>query len=105
MDAALREHAADALSFTRPSGGFYFWCRLLTPVSTGALLACAAETRVSFLPGVLCHVQEPPTTSVRLSFSYAAPAEIREGVRRLAEAVRDAAVEQHAALGPARPLV
>jgi 2-aminoadipate transaminase len=90
MQESLHEHARDWASWSLPRGGSYFWCRLAQPMPVDALLARAAERRVTFLPGTLCFAQEPAGGYLRLSFSYAKPGEIREGVARLSRAVHDA---------------
>ncbi len=107
MQESLHEHARDWASWSLPRGGSYFWCRLAQPLAVDALLARAAERRVAFLPGSLCFAQEPASGYLRLSFSYATPAEIREGVVRLSRAVRDAreGSARAAAAETARPVV
>lgn len=88
MDAALRAAAVPGLGWQRPQGGFYFWCRLPAGVRPAALLARAAEAGVSYLPGRACFADEPPAEFVRLNFSYPDEEQIREGVARLAGAIR-----------------
>ena len=88
MDAALREAAVPGLGWQRPQGGFYFWCRLPAGVRPAALLARAAEAGVSYLPGRACFADEPPAEFIRLNFSYPDEEQIREGVARLAAAIR-----------------
>lgn len=90
MDAALREAAVPELSWNRPHGGFYFWCRVPDGIPESALLARASESRVSFLPGSACFPDEPTRVHIRLNFSFPTAAEIREGVGRLATALRRA---------------
>lgn len=88
MDEALREAAVPGLAWRRPQGGFYFWCRLPAGVRPAALPARAAEAGVSYLPGRACFVDEPPAGFVRLNFSYPDEERIRQGVARLAGAIR-----------------
>lgn len=89
MAAALRAEAPEGVSWATPGGGFYFWCRL-PAIAQAALLARAAEERVSYLPGMSCYVQEPAEHRVRLSFSHCPQDQIREGVARFMRAVRRA---------------
>ena len=88
MDAALRKAAVPGLSWQRPQGGFYFWCRLPGGVRPAALLARAADAGVSYLPGRACFADEPTAEFIRLNFSYPDEEQIREGVARLAAAIR-----------------
>jgi len=91
MDAALRHEAPQGVSWTKPTGGFYFWCRFPKGISQARLLAKAAERRVSYLPGDACFPAEPLDNYLRLNFTFPAPEHIGEGVKRLMDAVRSAA--------------
>ena len=87
MAEALGAEAPEGVSWTKPAGGFYFWCRL-PDVPQAALLARAGEEQVSYLPGVFCFVHEPAEHRVRLSYSHCPADQIHEGVARLMRAVR-----------------
>ena len=84
---ALKAEAPEWVTWTVPSGGLHLWCRL-PGVATTALLARAAEEKVSYLPGVPCFVHEPAEQYIRLSFSHCPAEQIPEGVARLMRAVR-----------------
>lgn len=86
MLEALRAEAVPGLTFARPEGGFYFWCKVPEAIAPARLLSHAAEQRVSFLPGAPCFCGENAPSYVRLSFSAATPRRIREGVARFARA-------------------
>lgn len=90
---ALAAEAAPGLSWNRPEGGFYVWCRLPEEVRPAALLARAAAERVAFLPGGASYVEEPPEGAIRLSFTSAPEEQLREGVRRLGRALNAAQAE------------
>jgi len=85
----LRAAAIAGLTWRRPAGGFYFWCRLPEGASAGRLLARAAEAGVSFLPGRACFADEPAAELVRLNFTYPPADRLAEGVTRFATALRD----------------
>lgn len=108
MLAALEEEAPEGMSWRRPEGGFYVWCRLPAQAPMSRLLAHASDTGVSFLPGRACFVDEPGAELIRLNFTFADEGQIREGVRRLAAAIRAVAAEPRSA-APAgletRPIV
>jgi len=107
MDEALRSFASTSLTWQRPTGGFYFWCRLAEGMSHTRLLARAAERRVSFLPGAACFFAEGGEDHIRLNFTFPGPEEIREGVCRLGEALRTVAssVHQRGSHGGTPPIV
>ena len=52
-----------------PAGGFYYWCRLESPLAAAALAAEAAEKRVSILPGRPASPWSRWMNRIRLSFS------------------------------------
>jgi DNA-binding transcriptional MocR family regulator len=104
MERALGDAAIPGLQWSRPRGGFYAWCRLPDGIPESTLLARASDARVSFLPGSACFNDEPAHVHIRLNFSFPTPAEIREGITRLASAMRGAARQPrattHAAAAP-----
>lgn len=92
MMAALRSELGDAVAFTEPQGGLFLWVRL-----TGAhgalddanvLAKQAIEQGVAFVPGAPFFSQHPDLSTFRLSFATADEDKIREGVARLAKALR-----------------
>ncbi len=90
MHEALRRAAVPDLSWSKPQGGFYLWCRLPTGTERPLLLARAAELGVSFLPGWSCFVDELEHNYIRLNFSFPAPEQIDLGIERLSEAIAGA---------------
>jgi 2-aminoadipate transaminase len=94
MGESLKKRARGWAEWIPPRGGFYYWCRIKTPVPVSALAAEAAAMRVSILPGAACMADEPTESYVRLSFSYPKPEEIDEGIARLARVVRRVAAQQ-----------
>ena len=87
MEKALQAEAPEGVSWTKPTGGFYFWCRL-PDVPQAALLTRAGEEQVSYLPGVSCYVHEPAEHRIRLSYAHCPTDQIHEGVARLMRALR-----------------
>ena len=91
MGQALRRELGEAVDFTQPEGGLFFWARL-----TGAggkmrdaseFAKRAIEQGVAFVPGAPFFAAEPDPASFRLSFATADVARIEEGVKRLAKAL------------------
>jgi DNA-binding transcriptional MocR family regulator len=81
---ALREHLPDA-RFVEPEGGYFLWLDLPRGTDVNALFAAAAEHDVHFVKGT-DFVLEGGESSLRLAYSGVTPAEIAEGVERLAQA-------------------
>lgn len=86
--AALQEHMQGVMRWTRPSSGFSVWATLADGRSSVDLLATALAHDVAFEPGAAFFPTDPEPQHLRLSFSNLRPAQISEGVRRLADALR-----------------
>ncbi len=86
MAGALRR-MLPGLRFTLPEGGYYFWVRLPDGVDADALARAAWRRGLQVLPASQFYATSGPATHLRLAYSYASPAEITEGVRRLAGAL------------------
>jgi 2-aminoadipate transaminase len=88
LEALEREFAGRA-RWSRPEGGYFLWLDLPEGTDATELLGRAAAAGVAFVPGS-DFGGEP--NSARLAFSFASPAEIDEGVSRLAGLVPAPAV-------------
>jgi DNA-binding transcriptional MocR family regulator len=91
MGESLKRELGDAIEFTQPQGGLFFWARL-----TGAggkvkdateFAKRAIEQGVAFVPGVPFYAKDPDRATFRLSFATADVGKIEEGVGRLGKAV------------------
>ncbi len=87
---ALARRMPDGVTWTEPQGGFSLLVTLPAGLSASALLPRALERGVAFTPGVAFSVDGGGERTLRLSFSAVPAARIDEGVRRLADVVRDA---------------
>jgi 2-aminoadipate transaminase len=104
MLAALeRELGADA-SWSCPSGGYFVWLDLPHGADAAELLPRAAAAGVTFVPGADFYPRgEGGAGAARLAFSFVSPAEIDEGVSRLAELLPDVAAAGTAARAAGLP--
>ncbi len=89
MLAALEEHLPAEATWTRPQGGLFVWATLPDYVDTTDLLARALRENVAFVPGRAAFLDGRGGSSMRLNFSGADEAAIREGVRRIGKVVRE----------------
>lgn len=93
MIDALERYLPPGSSWTEPDGGFFLWVTLPEGVDTEAMLPAAVEEGVTYLPGQRFFVEDGKgTRSMRLSFSYASPEKLDEGVAALARTT-EAALE------------
>ena len=89
MLAALQEHMPAGTTWTRPEGGFFVWVTLPEGVDTYPLLHKAIDAGVVFIPGAAFTPSDEPSNKLRLAFSAVPPEAITEGVRRLAQVLRE----------------
>ena len=70
-----------------PDGGMFVWASLPEGWDTTALLVTALQHDVAFVPGAPFYPSDPPSHTMRLSFTTYDPKHIAEGTRRLAAAL------------------
>ena len=86
---ALRRRLGHDVTWTEPQGGFSLLMTLPDGMSANALLPRALQRGVGFTPGTAFFLDESGERTLRLSFSSVPSARIDDGVRRLAEAIKD----------------
>ena len=86
---ALAEHFPPQAEWTRPQGGLFLWATLPDFIDTTDLLARALRENVAFVPGEAAFLDGRGRNSLRLSFSVCDEDEIREGIRRIGEVIKE----------------
>jgi DNA-binding transcriptional MocR family regulator len=91
MGAALKRELGDAIEFTQPNGGLFFWARLTGAngklADANVLAKKAIEQLVAFVPGAPFFANNPDVSTLRLSFATANVEKIEEGIARLGKAL------------------
>jgi 2-aminoadipate transaminase len=87
MLEALAEHFPADARYTRPAGGLFVWAELPPHIDTRDLLLEAIKDKVAFVPGQGFHPDHSGTNTMRLNFSNVQPDMLREGIRRLGNAI------------------
>ncbi|MBT7735993.1 MAG: PLP-dependent aminotransferase family protein [Verrucomicrobia bacterium] len=94
MTDAIAEHFPATVKSEQPEGGLNVWAALPRKVNTGMksrFFKQVLARNVFYVPGGLCYVDDPtrakPSHEMRLSFGAASEADIREGIRRLGQAI------------------
>lgn len=91
MGAALKRELGDAIEFTQPGGGLFFWARLTGAggriADANVFAQRAIEKLVAFVPGAPFFAEKPDLATLRLSFATANVEKIEEGIARLAQAL------------------
>ena len=88
MRAALRDYVPQGLRWNEPAGGFNLWCHLEDGLHAKDLLVEAGRRQVAFVVGEAFHADGGGQGAFRLNYSYQSEGNIREGVRRLGEALK-----------------
>jgi 2-aminoadipate transaminase len=86
---ALAEHFPAQADWTRPAGGLFIWATLPDFIDTTDLLARALRENVAFVPGSAAYLDGRGRSSMRLNFSGSNEDDIREGIRRIGEVVKE----------------
>ena len=89
MLEALEAHFPAEATWTRPQGGLFVWATLPDFLDTTDLLALALSRNVAFVPGRAAYLDGRGGSAMRLNFSGSGEDEIREGIRRIGELVRE----------------
>ena len=90
MLQALKEFFPPEVTWTRPQGGLFLWVTLPEGMDSQSLFTSALAENVAFVPGDSFYAGNGPESCrhLRLNFSHPNPEQIREGIRRLAVAVK-----------------
>src|SRR5919204_927898 len=88
MLAALEREFGSETGWSRPEGGYFLWLDLPDGLAAADLLERAVQHGVTFVKGSdFFPAGVGGERSARLAYSFASPAEIAEGIARLAELV------------------
>ena len=90
MTDAMAECFPAEVSFTKPEGGMFLWATLPEGINTMDLFPKALERNVAFVPGEPFSAEPGARSTMRLNFTNADEETIRDGIRRLAEAIAEA---------------
>jgi 2-aminoadipate transaminase len=89
METALRRELGELVTWPEPRGGFFLWAALPPQLSADDMLPRAIEQLVIYVVGSAFFVNGTGSNLMRLSFSLPTLERIEEGVRRLAQVVKE----------------
>jgi 2-aminoadipate transaminase len=96
---ALKEFCPEGVTWTHPLGGLFLWVTLPEGMDSHQLFDAALKQNVAFVAGDSFYGGNGQANEglrhLRLNFSNAQPEQIREGIRRLAVAIRKQWAELH----------
>ena len=90
---ALKKYFPSEVTWTHPQGGLFLWVTLPEGMDCKKLFQTALKENVAFVPGDSFYAPNNGFATegnrhMRLNFSYVQPEQIREGIRRLAVAIK-----------------
>ncbi|MCP4231868.1 MAG: PLP-dependent aminotransferase family protein [bacterium] len=86
----LARRMPNTVSWTKPEGGLFLWVVLPDGMDATVLLReYAIPRKVAFVIGSAFHCDDSGKNTMRINFSFATHDKIREGVKRLAEAIEE----------------
>ncbi|MDY5824751.1 MAG: PLP-dependent aminotransferase family protein [Candidatus Coprenecus sp.] len=88
MDKCLTEMMPEGVKWTRPDGGLFLLVTLPEYMDARELFNVAIQENVAFVIGEVFYCDGKGQNTLRLNFSYASDENIKEGVRRLANAIK-----------------
>lgn len=89
MLKALETYMPEDVHWTKPEGGLFLWVELPENIDAVKMFDDAIEKKVAYVIGSAFHHDGSGRNTMRLNFSYATLEQIDEGIKRLAECVKD----------------
>lgn len=89
MIKTLKEYMPQGVTWTHPEGGLFLWLTLPKHMNATELLPKSIEKKVSFVAGVDFYPECNVYNDIRLNFSYPSHEQIVEGLKRLAQAIKE----------------
>jgi len=89
MLESLEESFPEGCRWSTPVGGLFIFAYLPEKVDTEEMLQKALEKKVAYVPGRPFYVDDSGRNTMRLNYSYPKLEQIREGIARLGEVVKE----------------
>jgi len=89
MLAAFDKYMPEGVTWTKPEGGLFLFLTLPEYMDSEALFMKAIKKKVAFVIGSVFHCDGSGRNTMRINFSYETVEKNQEGVRRLAEVIKE----------------
>jgi len=86
---ALEDYFPEGVTWTKPNGGMFLWVTLPEGMDAQKLFNRAIEKKVAFVIGAAFFPHRDHKNTLRLNFTYPSIEDIQEGVKRLANAIKE----------------
>ncbi|OBZ09289.1 PLP-dependent aminotransferase family protein [Bacillus sp. FJAT-26390] len=87
MHELLKRQGLKDVAWVKPKGGMFLWLELPDGLDAEALLRCAVQKGVAFVPGSSFYAENPQRNTARLNYTYNTGARTAQGVERFVEAL------------------
>ena len=89
MLSEFEKHMPDGVHWTKPEGGLFLFIYLPENMDAGELFEKAIKQKVAFVLGSAFHCDGSGKNTMRINFSFMSKDKIVEGVKRLAEVIKE----------------
>lgn len=89
MITCLRNYMPESVKWTEPQGGLFLFVTLPAGNDTEIIFEKALAKNVAFVSGTTFFCNDSGRNTMRLNFSFSNDEEIEEGIRRLAEVIKE----------------
>ena len=90
MLQTMKETFPPEAKYTYPEGGLFTWVELPEHINTRELMVKAVDNKVAFVPGGSFYPNGGHENTMRLNYSNMPEGKIIEGIKRLAEVIKEA---------------
>ena len=87
--SSLKKYMPQGFSWNKPQGGFFVWVEGPKKIDSRILFKKALKNGVAIMPGFIFYLQKPKYNNFRLSVSNISKNQIAEGIKKLAEAIKE----------------
>ena len=85
----LEDNMPEGVTWTKPEGGMFLWTWVPESINTKEMFPTALEKKVAYVVGEAFYPDRSVKNAMRLNFTYSSDEEIKDGVKRLADTIRD----------------
>ena len=89
MLESLKKYFPKEAKWTVPEGGMFIWVTLPKKINTNLMLQKSIAKKIAYVSGDAFYPDGGNYNSMRLNFSFSEDKIIKEGIRRLAEVIKD----------------
>jgi 2-aminoadipate transaminase len=86
---AMEELFPPGVRWTKPQGGLFLWGMLPKGMDTSEIFKVAVKRKVAFVPGTSFYALGGGENTMRLNFSYSNPDQIKIGIERLGNLLKE----------------